>query len=54
MAPGKREVSRIRVVTSIAADTEKVLDSGIMSKSCKGCTNMERVMSDGKHFTIVT
>ena len=29
-----------RVVTAISVDSGKVLDSAILSKSCKGCTNI--------------
>ena len=35
--------STLGVITAISVDTGKVLDVSIMSKSCKGCTNMDSV-----------
>ena len=43
--------STLGVVTAISVDTGKVLDSVILSKSCKGCTSMEKFRkSDPKRF----
>ena len=33
------------VVTAISIDSGKVLDTAILSKNCKGCTNMQSVKS---------
>jgi len=35
--------STLGVITAISIDTGKVLDVAILSKSCKGCTKMEKI-----------
>ena len=43
--------STLGVVTAISVDTGKVLDSVVLSKSCKGCISMEQVRkSDPERF----
>ena len=43
--------STLGVITAISIDTGKVLDAAILSKSCKGCTKMEKVSKvDPNHF----
>ena len=37
------------VITAISIDTENVLDTAILSKSCKGCTRMEAIKAKDRH-----
>ena len=50
-----------RVVTAISIDSGKVLDVAVLSKSCKGCTSMNKwfllitlIMRHGSYLIIVT
>jgi hypothetical protein len=45
--------STLGVITAISADSGKVLDVSILSKSCKGCTRMQKVAkSDPKRYEL--